>query len=288
MEVLFVSKSSQRYYDYPLHQHGCWEIIFSLEGEGTLRVDNRVYPFTKGTVFAIAPWTPHCKSAPEGFIDGCILVNNLPQSDDLEPLICQDDGSLTALFQIAFDTQLKGEAGSEQIISALGDTIYQILLSKSYAQQKVPNPILSQFQRTMIDNVTNPDFDLTASMKATGYHESYLRKLFREAFGHSPVDYFNRLRIDYTKRQLVLYHSVRSIREIAMAAGFSDPYYFSRLFRKYEGKSPRQYVRELGDQAYELLAHDLGKDDPEVQQNRYVASRYLSDMANSLITPEEK
>lgn len=265
MEVVAVSKSSQRYYEYPLHEHGCWEIIFSLEGEGTIRINREVYPFEEGTVFVIAPWTPHCKSASGGFIDGCLLIKDLPPLDETEPLICQDDGSLRTLFQLAFDTQLKGESHAPQIISALCDTIYQMLLG-SQIQQRRLNPAVAQFQRTLLDNVSNCSFDLTAAMKSTGYHEGYLRKLFREALGRSPVDYFNHLRIDYAKRQLALYHTVRSIRDIAAEAGFSDPYYFSRLFRKYVGKSPRQYVQELGDLSYELLARDLSEEDPEMRR----------------------
>lgn len=286
MEVLFVNKSSQRYYEYPLHQHGCWELIFSLEGEGTIRIGDDIYPFTNGTVFAIAPWTPHCKSAPEGFIDGCILINGELQFDDGKPLMLQDDGTLQTLFQMAFDTQLKGEAGAAQIISALGDTIYQMLLNRHQACRKPENPAISQFRRRMMDNVTNPDFDISAAMRATGYNDSHLRKLFREAYGRSPVDYFNHLRIDYAKHQLALYHAVRSIREIALDVGFPDPYYFSRLFRKYTGKSPRQYIQELGGETYELLARDLGKDDPEVQRSERGRAGYLSDMAEALILPD--
>ena len=76
MKILSVSRSTQRYYDYPLHQHGCWEIVFSLEGEGTVRLGEALYPFDSGTVLCIPPNTPHCKSAAEGFIDGCILLED--------------------------------------------------------------------------------------------------------------------------------------------------------------------------------------------------------------------
>jgi len=266
MKILSVSRSTQRYYDYPLHQHGCWEIVFSLEGSGTARIGEGLYPFGPGTIFCIAPDTPHCKSADEGFIDGCILVQDLPLQLEQGLLVCQDDlnHSLQTLYQIAYNTQLRDEPNAAQVVAAIGDAIYQILLGLS-ARQARPNPVVEQLQRTLLENVSNCDFDLTAAIKATGYHDSYLRKLFKESLGRSPVDYFNHLRIDYAKRQLMLYHAVRSIREIAAGAGFADPYYFSRLFRKYEGMSPSQYVESLGDLNYELLTKGLTDDDPEVR-----------------------
>ena len=38
MQILILSRSAQTYQDYPLHQHGCWEILLSLRGEGTARL----------------------------------------------------------------------------------------------------------------------------------------------------------------------------------------------------------------------------------------------------------
>ena len=266
MKILSVSRSTQRYYDYPLHQHGCWEIVFSLEGEGTARVGETLHPFGVGTILCIPPNTPHCKSATDGFVDGCILLQDLPLQG---LLICQDDlnRSLQTLYQMAYDVQLRDEANAAQVVSALGDVIVQMLLGLSTRQVR-PNPVVEQLQRPLLANVSNVDFDLTAAIRDTGYHDSYLRKLFKESLGRSPVDYFNHLRIDYAKRQLMLYHAVRSIREIAAGAGFSDPYYFSRLFRKYEGLSPSQYVESLGELNYELLARGLSDDDPEVRIRR--------------------
>ena len=42
----------------------------------------------------------------------------------------------------------------------------------------------------------------------------------------------------------LLLHTDMSIGEIAEALGFSDPYYFSRLFKKYEGIAPREYRKQ--------------------------------------------
>ncbi|MBP3388412.1 MAG: AraC family transcriptional regulator, partial [Clostridia bacterium] len=41
------------------------------------------------------------------------------------------------------------------------------------------------------------------------------------------------------------YRSNYSIQEIAFLCGYLDPYYFSRVFRKYTGQSPRSWEKTL-------------------------------------------
>lgn len=67
----------------------------------------------------------------------------------------------------------------------------------------------------------------------------YANRIFRKHFGYSIIKYRNRLRIN-TARVL---HGEKSMREIATEVGFSDVYYFSRCFKKYEGVSPSEYKR---------------------------------------------
>ncbi len=267
MQILILSRSARTYQDYPLHQHGCWEILLSLRGEGTARLGSALYPFREGTVFCIPPQLPHCKSAPGGFVDGCILARDLPFSPRQGPLVVEDDPgrSLQSLYEMAFDVQLRDEPNAGAIVAALGEVICQMLLGLSEAGPR-PNAAVEQFRRRLLQNVCNCDFDLAAAAAETGYHPSYLRRLFKDYYGRAPLDYLTHLRIDYAKRQLMLYHAVRSIREIAASAGFADPYYFSRIFRKYEGMSPSAYIQSLGQVPYELLARDLAPDDPEARR----------------------
>ena len=63
--------------------------------------------------------------------------------------------------------------------------------------------------------------------------------LFRRQTGFSPIDWFNRLRIQWACELLDTTQS--SVAEIARQAGFSDPYYFTRCFRRVVGIPPRKY-----------------------------------------------
>jgi AraC-like DNA-binding protein len=68
---------------------------------------------------------------------------------------------------------------------------------------------------------------------------SHFSSLFRKATGMSPMDYFIHLKLQ--KACLLLYSKDIKIKEVAVAVGYEDPYYFSRLFKKYLKLSPDQY-----------------------------------------------
>ena len=69
--------------------------------------------------------------------------------------------------------------------------------------------------------------------------EAYFAKQFQKKTGYAPIDYFIRLKMQ--KACELLSTTDLRIREIATTLGYIDPYYFSRLFKKVMGLSPRAY-----------------------------------------------
>ncbi len=68
---------------------------------------------------------------------------------------------------------------------------------------------------------------------------SHFSTLFRKSTGMPPIDYF--INIKMQKACQLLYANNSRIKDIAMELGYDDPYYFSRVFKKYMNISPEQY-----------------------------------------------
>lgn len=81
--------------------------------------------------------------------------------------------------------------------------------------------------------------DLQAVADSVNLSLSRFTHVFTETIGVSPYHYIMNLRIARAKELLEC--STLRVKEIAKTVGFSDPLYFSRIFRKYTGMSPRAY-----------------------------------------------
>lgn len=71
------------------------------------------------------------------------------------------------------------------------------------------------------------------------YSIPHFSSLFKKKTGHSPLHYYLQLKI---QRACLLLDTTRdNIGEISRKLGMDDPYYFSRMFRKIIGISPKNY-----------------------------------------------
>jgi transcriptional regulator GlxA family with amidase domain len=71
--------------------------------------------------------------------------------------------------------------------------------------------------------------------------ENYLTNCFQQEIGISPITYLKRYRIKQAR--VLLEAGNRSVLDVAMAVGFSDGAYFSRVFKQEVGLSPNAYRR---------------------------------------------
>ncbi|WP_443937700.1 AraC family transcriptional regulator [Pedobacter sp. MW01-1-1] len=69
--------------------------------------------------------------------------------------------------------------------------------------------------------------------------ESHFTALFTKSTGIPPLNYFTQLKIQ--KSCQLIFNTNTKIKDIAYNLGYSDAYYFSRLFKKQIGVSPEKY-----------------------------------------------
>lgn len=106
-----------------------------------------------------------------------------------------------------------------------------------------PKPV-DVIQKVIAFMKTNTSHRLTLEeiAQSVKYSPSYLSNIFTQRTGMTPIDYFNHLKIQ--RACVLLDFSEMKIKEIAFELGFSDQYYFSKVFAKYMAMSPLAYKKK--------------------------------------------
>lgn len=84
---------------------------------------------------------------------------------------------------------------------------------------------------------------LDAATKNCGLSRRRFNDLFKNCFDITPNRYIINLKIDYAKG--LLKSGYISVSQTAMLCGFSDIYYFSKVFKTETGVSPREYKKDM-------------------------------------------
>lgn len=104
---------------------------------------------------------------------------------------------------------------------------------------------MSSYSEPIRQILVTVDASLTADLSLKRFanelflNTSYLSSLFKKEVGMTLTDYVNKNRIEYAKK--LLKSTQRSIQDIAASSGISDIHYFTRLFRRETGMSPREW-----------------------------------------------
>ncbi|MHA6482347.1 helix-turn-helix transcriptional regulator [Paenibacillus sp. strain BS8-2] len=115
--------------------------------------------------------------------------------------------------------------------------VAKILQSERHGQNKESYPVIEDaiqyIQSHFMDPITLPSLAERYKLKS-----KYFSHLFTKYTGTGPIDFLIHYRMN--KAQEWLQTKQFSVSAVARSVGYSDPYYFSRLFKKYKGVAPSQ------------------------------------------------
>lgn len=138
-----------------------------------------------------------------------------------------------------YDMNVLNKAVSFQELSILTsnlvENITQAVATSSYSGN-------SQIIRLAIQNV-NESYKNKISLKTVANHlhtnPSYLSMLFKQEMGITFTDYLNQVRINRSCELLT--NTSLSLIDVSLQAGFDDQSYFSKVFKKLKGITPKSY-----------------------------------------------
>ncbi len=149
-------------------------------------------------------------------------------------------GTINKLIKECMGNSITKDAIADLTLQELIIRIIQTQTTKRFENEKyidISSPItptIDFIKKHVHESINLKDLSDKACMSTTSFYRYFKREL-----GMSPIEYILNEKIKYAKK--LLSNPNIHINEVSYATGFEDCNYFIRLFKKYEGVTPKQY-----------------------------------------------
>ena len=218
------------------HAHKNWEIIYLLSGSATVLIGNHEYQIRADDILVLPPNTLHKEYSAEKYTDMYLQADGLDFGGIV--LVHEFFPAVAPLMHLMRNVLTEKEDYYRVIASNLLETICAFI--KKYDVRNTSYPFVQKIKNIVYENISNPEFSISETLKNTGYNIDYARRCFFRETGFTPKEYLLNLRLSYAKK-LLLQDNFISVEWVAFTCGFNDAFYFSALFKKRFGLSPRTY-----------------------------------------------
>ena len=132
-------------------------------------------------------------------------------------------------------------SASEQTVGLAAESILLYTFSRLSPNLNQQKGLISKVITISEENFTDFELSITKIAEELGYNSKYLSHHFKEKMGVSYSEYLKTLRIKYAIS--LFEHGIDSVKNVALLSGFTDPLYFSTVFKKSIGVSPKDYLK---------------------------------------------
>lgn len=106
--------------------------------------------------------------------------------------------------------------------------------------------VISRAEKYVKENYRDPNISLISAARHVGMSAAHFSTVFSQTTGRPFITYLTALRMERAKELLA--HTGMKLSDIAMEIGYNEPNYFSHVFRKLEGMTPKEYRSRQSDQ----------------------------------------
>lgn len=230
-------------YNVRMHKHNHWEVVYCTAGTGTFCFQEQPsITYSAGETVVIPPQMAHANSSVEGFANIHIMLDSasFPYRDAFR--VVDEDGGLANAFAQVRLYHMSDRKRHELVLASLGELIASYIVV--FRTNVEFSPPVAQLRASILENFDRSEYQLDEVIRSLPFHPDYLRKLFKKEVGMSPLEYLIELRMKTAERLLTLWAAGYTITQIAEMCGFDNSLYFSRVFKKYYGCSPTQFMKD--------------------------------------------
>lgn len=217
-------------------------LVFFIEGNSDYAYEDRAYSVSPGSVLFL----PKGK----GYVirrfstSQCIYVDFLTSEDtELSPFVKNypNTSQFRDVFLNLLSVHKQKRIGYEaEMMSLLYRLISMIQIADRTAYlPDIKYQKISAAVEYINKNYCNGQLRISKLAELSGVSVRYFNELFSVFFGVSPKEYIIRMQLETAKNLLI--SSTDPVSDIAFACGFSDVYYFSKVFKKSTGETPSAF-----------------------------------------------
>jgi len=129
-----------------------------------------------------------------------------------------------------------------QLLRILGFLVRDVVTPDGVSKESSYQTEITQAIQYMYEHF-DEEIDFDRLMPKGEITPNYFRKLFKEATGKTPLELLTSIRLE--KAKLLIQEGKYNISTISGIVGYQDIHYFSKLFKKTEGISPKYYIDSI-------------------------------------------
>lgn len=239
---------SSYYISRTLEASNVYVLEYIIEGEGTIHVNSKEYHPQTGDFYLLQPGKPHeyYSSAEQPWVKLFVnlygpLCKAVIDTYGLTDTVLVKNCDVRGLFEALLQTANEPELPDDMVFNRCAGKFVEIIARVS-SHISDENPLHSEEairMRQYVDKNTHRFVSVAELADSISRSLDYTAKLFKAEFDITPYEYQIRQKMDICKR--LLSTTSTPIHKIAESLGYIDQQYFSRLFKKRCGMSPRVY-----------------------------------------------
>lgn len=159
-----------------------------------------------------------------------------------------DDERLNSLLGLLREELMRGQA-SPLFVQSIAQAL-AVYLARNFGvtdeETRSSSPSLPGYKLRQITDWMNEhvaeDFSLDRLAAQAGLSKFHFQRLFKRTLGVSPSRYHINLRMNLARQ--LLRETKKSVVDVTLEVGYTDPSHFAKLFRRETGLSPSDYRRQ--------------------------------------------
>ena len=251
------------------HQHIYFELIYVLQGSAVRKMADAQIPVTAGDYYVSDPYSAHgyentqdfeiisCLFLPESCdtaLKDCPSISGLLSHQILRFGVAVDmpiadrvlhdtDGSVRRLFKKMDREYTECATGYMEMLRCY--LIQALVCAVRACEEMSSNHAVTAVMKHLKEHYAEP-LSLNTLSQLAGYTPQYLSSLFSHEVGISIQEFLQRLRVEEACKLLA--QTGLPTAEVSVAVGYQDTRHFSKLFRRFQGISPKEYRKrkEIG------------------------------------------